>query len=319
MYSHIHQSIFLWYQKNGRHDLPWRQTKDPYKIWLSEIMLQQTQVKTVLERFYFPFLKRFPTLLDLAQADEDAVMKRWEGLGYYTRARNLHKSAILCKTSLPSSAQELEKLSGVGPSTAHAIACFAYGDAKPILDANVKRILCRFFALKEKKDKELWQKAWELLDEKNPYEYNQALMDIGSNVCTQKDPKCYECPLETLCQGKTQPSLYPTKKAKKNKPKKERFIVVYECQKSYSLSKNTNKLLGGLWGFVQNTDKPKHTYKDLGRVKQSYSHFDLVANVLLVNEPKKTQELYFTFEQMEEIAMSGVDRKVHALLKSCKI
>ena len=192
----IQKAIFEWYHINGRHDLPWRQTEDAYKIYLSEIMLQQTQVKTVLERFYFPFLKRFPTLESVAKAPLDDVLKAWEGLGYYTRAKNLHHTAMTCEKALPSSPEELGGLKGIGKSTAHAICAFAYKQALPILDANVKRVLCRFYGLECKDEKVLWQKAWELLDTKHPYEYNQAMMDIGSMVCTPKEPQCDRCPLD---------------------------------------------------------------------------------------------------------------------------
>jgi len=165
-YKKIHENIITWYQQYGRVTLPWRNTQNPYEIYLSEIMLQQTQVKTVLERFYFPFLKKSPTLQDVALAPVDDILKAWEGLGYYTRARNLHKTAQETKGILPNKAQELVKLSGIGPSTAHAVACFAFNEALPILDANVKRILYRFFVIKKRDEKLLWKKAYELFDKK---------------------------------------------------------------------------------------------------------------------------------------------------------
>jgi A/G-specific adenine glycosylase len=169
------QSLLHWYDKNGRHDLPWRMTNNPYPIYISEIMLQQTQVKTVLERFYFPFLERFPTLTDLADAQLDDVLKMWEGLGYYTRAKNLHAAAQLCKGSLPTNAAELMQLPGIGRSTAHAIAAFAYREPLPIMDANVKRILHRYFALEEHDAKKLWGHAYTLFDTAHPFEFNQAI------------------------------------------------------------------------------------------------------------------------------------------------
>ena len=150
-------ALIHWYEKHGRHDLPWRTTTNPYHIYLSEIMLQQTQVKTVLERFYFQFLEKFPTLKSLANATQDEVLKAWEGLCYYTRARNLHKIAQLIQSQLPQRVEELHALPGIGPSTANAIACFAYGARVPILDGNVKRILYRYYKTKVANDKKLWE------------------------------------------------------------------------------------------------------------------------------------------------------------------
>jgi len=255
------QKLHEWYQAYGRHDLPWRQTKDAYKIWISEIMLQQTQVKTVLERYYSPFLAKFPTLETLANASIDEVLKAWEGLGYYSRARNLHKSAQTCQKELPKSAKELEKLAGIGQSTAHAIACFAYDEALPILDANVKRILHRYFAIREAKPKELWEYSYKLFDSNNAYDFNQAMMDLGAMVCTSKNPNCIICPFVQKCQGKADPYNYPIKKPKKAKPIKTPYIIVYQKGDKFALFQNDARLLGGLWGFKQSDTKPKHSQK----------------------------------------------------------
>ena len=155
----IHQNIKRWYKNYGRNDLPWRTTNDPYHVYLSEVMLQQTQVKTVLERYYFPFLKRFPTLKALGDAPLDNVLKMWEGLGYYNRAKNLHKTATLID-ELPSEIDKLIKLPGIGKNTAHAVAAFAFNKPVPIMEANVKRILCRLHTLKTPTDKVLWEIAY---------------------------------------------------------------------------------------------------------------------------------------------------------------
>jgi len=306
------QNVHHWYHKHGRHDLPWRQTKDAYKIWISEIMLQQTQVKTVLEQYYFPFLERFPTLNDLANASVDDVLKAWEGLGYYSRARNLHKSAQICQTNLPSTAQELEKLAGIGKSTAHAIASFAFDEALPILDANVKRILYRYFALKKVTDRELWEYSYRLFDPNNAYDFNQAMMDIGSTVCTPKNPNCPLCPFEAKCQGKDTPLLYPNKKPKKTKPIKTPYIIIYQKEEKFALSKSNKRLLGGLWGFIQSDSKPI-TSQLLGKVTQHYSHFTLKANVLLSKSEYDSKD-WFTYDEIKALALSGVDKKVLKLL-----
>ncbi|MBN2825442.1 MAG: A/G-specific adenine glycosylase [Campylobacterales bacterium] len=304
--------LYEWYREYGRHDLPWRQTKDAYKIWISEIMLQQTQVKTVLERYYFPFLEKFPTLEALANASLDEVLKAWEGLGYYTRARNLHQSAKLCQTTLPKTAQELEQLAGIGKSTAHAIASFAYGEALPILDANVKRILYRYYALKSAKPNELWSKSYQFFDKDNAYDFNQAMMDLGAMVCTSKNPNCTICPFVKECQGKVNPHNYPAKKAKKTKPIKTPYIVVYQKDNKLALFQNNQRLLGGLWGFKQSDTKP-HKSQKIGEVTHHYSHFGLACQVVVSYDFIK-HDHWFSLEEISQLALSGVDRKVLALL-----
>lgn len=275
-------------------------------------MLQQTQVKTVQERYYAPFLERFPTLLDLSCASIDEVLKAWEGLGYYSRARNLHKSAQVCQTSLPKNAQELEKLAGIGKSTAHAIACFAYGEALPILDANVKRILHRYFALKSATTKALWDYSYQLFDRQNAYAFNQAMMDIGALICTHKNPQCRLCPLQKSCQGKENPSLYPTQKPKKIKPVKTPAIIIYQKEESFALFRNETRLLGGLWSFAQQQTAPKEA-KKLGSITHHYSHFSLKASIFLSHtSPKEAQ--WFTRKQIDTLALSGADKKVLAFI-----
>ena len=314
-YKQIHKNILTWYSQYGRVTLPWRNTQSAYEIYLSEIMLQQTQVKTVLERFYFQFLEKFPTLKEVANASVDDVLKAWEGLGYYTRARNLHKTAQDTQGILPNNAQALEQLSGIGKSTAHAVACFVFNEPLPILDANVKRILYRFFAVKEANDKKLWEMAYALYDIKNTYIYNQAMMDIGSLICTHKNPLCEQCPFVSLCQGKDEPLLYPTKKKKAKKPIRKRTLVIYHQNNQYALNKNDERLLSGLWGFKQeeafNITK---NMTELGDFKQHYTHFTLEAKVVLVKN--KEQKKYFTIDEIHDLALSGADRKALGLLEA---
>ena len=277
-------------------------------------MLQQTQVKTVLERFYFQFLEKFPTFKEVADAPVDDVLKAWEGLGYYTRARNLHKTAQATQGMLPNSAVELEKLSGIGKSTAHAVACFAFDEPLPILDANVKRILYRFFAVTKCNEKTLWELAEKLFDKENAYIYNQTMMDIGSTICTHKNPKCDACPFESLCQGKQEPLLYPEKKLKKKKPIRKNFMIIYHQNSRYALSKNSTRLLSGLWAFPQyeafKIDKKNTT--TLGNFTHHYTHFTLEATVILIN--KKIEMEYFSLKEIENLALSGADRKALTLL-----
>jgi len=317
MYKKIHELFLNWYQNNGRHDLPWRQTSDPYAIWISEIMLQQTQVKTVLERFYFPFLEAFPTLDDLASASLDDVLKKWEGLGYYTRARNLHTAAIQCEGKFPDNAHDLEKLPGIGRSTAHAIASFAYRKPLPILDANVKRVLYRFFAINERDEKQLWNKAYALFDSQHPYEYNQAMMDLGSMVCTPKNPQCEQCPFHDACLGKSNPSLYPEKNPKKNKPIKYKTILVSMVDNKFILKQRTGKFLQGLWGFIEKERYcPPVSYQILGSVVQHYSHFTLDADVYMTDELLDEEgSEWFSLSDIDALSLSRADHKVLDLLR----
>ncbi len=309
------QSLLHWYDTYGRHDLPWRTTNDPYHIYLSEIMLQQTQVKTVLERFYFPFLERFPTLQDVADAELDDVLKMWEGLGYYTRAKNLHNAAKACSGTLPTNAYELMQLSGIGRSTAHAIAAFAYGESLPILDANVKRILHRYYALKARDEKKLWEYAYTLFEQNHPFEFNQAMMDLGATLCLSKKPQCNLCPLNKTCQGKTDPLTYPEPKIKKIKPIRHRSIILYTQDNRYALQQRKEKFLHGLWGFMQIEDHPTKKSHHLGSITQHYSHFTLLAEVYLCEQPFHSEEYeWFDIEEIGNLALSRADHKAMALL-----
>lgn len=213
MANDFSQRLIAWQRQHGRHHLPW-QVRDPYCIWLSEIMLQQTQVATVLD--YYPrFLARFPNVQQLAQASQDEVLQLWAGLGYYSRARNLHTAAQQIVQDFggqfPQTRQELEQLKGVGRSTAAAISAFAFHQRETILDGNVKRVICRVFALsgslKERAfEQHLWQFAQNLLPEKpkDMPTYIQGLMDLGATICKRSKPLCNACPMNDICQAKAQ-------------------------------------------------------------------------------------------------------------------
>jgi A/G-specific adenine glycosylase len=313
----IHQKLHLWYQKYGRHDLPWRNTTDAYAIYVSEIMLQQTQVKSVLSRYYFPFLERFPSLEVLSKAPIDDVLKIWEGLGYYTRARNLHKTAKLIAPTLPTSYEELLRLPGVGPNTASAICAFAYHQPYAVMEANVKRILSRIYARKHPTDKQLQADALRLLDTQNPYDYNQAMMDIGAMVCLVKSPECQVCPFESICQAaKKEDYSYPDKR-KKHLPIREEYFLVRSYHDSVALWQREERFLYGLWGF----EKLKESYHDsavLGEVTQSYTHFKLKATIYH-EESLHGGENFFTKAEIENLALSSVDKKVIKLLKAHQI
>jgi A/G-specific adenine glycosylase len=313
MFRTAHDALFDWYKTHGRHDLPWRSTDDPYRIWVSEIMLQQTQVKTVLERFYFPFLEAFPTLSDLAAAEPDDVLKRWEGLGYYTRARNLHGAARLAAPALPQTVSELQALPGIGKSTAHAIAAFAYHTPVPIMDANVRRILYRFFGIEKATEKRMWEHAHALFDAERPFDYNQAMMDLGSMLCTPKAPACRRCPLASHCRGKADPLAYPEKTARKAVPVRRKTIVVHRHGGRFGMRQRTGRFLHGLWGFAEYDDLDTSDMTPLGSVTQKYSHFTLEGEVF-VTERFDPELEWFGLERIRELALSGADHKVLKLL-----
>ncbi len=318
MHKSIHANLIKWYKQHGRHNLPWRHSRDAYVIWISEIMLQQTQVATVLERFYFPFLQRFPTLYELSVATEDEVLKQWEGLGYYTRARNLHKTAQLVEDTLPQSVHELIQLPGIGKSTAHAIAAFAYRTPVPILDANVKRILYRFFGKKQATDKELWELAYRLFDAEHPFEYNQAMMDLGSLICRSKETRCTHCPFKTECSAAQQgmPLAFPEKKAVKSVPIRHKDIVVFTCKNRYALKQRTGRFLNGLWGFAEyekNEYPLENSIRKLGSIVQKYSHFHLHADIFISHEYVEEYR-YLSVTEIYKLPLSKADVKILKML-----
>ena len=315
-YGASHKKIQNWYQEYGRLDLPWRTTNDPYHIYLSEVMLQQTQVKTVLERYYFPFLKKFPTLQSLSKAPLDDVLKMWEGLGYYNRAKNLHHTAQLLShgqpqgiaPTLPSHIDELIKLPGIGKNTAHALATFAYKQPVPVMEANVKRILCRIHKMKTPNENKLWQIAYDLVDKKDPFNYNQAMMDIGATLCKPKNPLCAVCPWSDICKGKEDPTLYPSKK-KKIVPTREEHIMVYVYNEQLSLTQRSGRFLHGLWGF-EAIEVPLCASQYIGEITHAYTHFKLKCKVYVYDELDKEQEHYFSTQEIRKLAISKVDEKI---------
>ena len=262
------QQLIRWHSKHGRHGMPWQGITDPYAVWVSEIMLQQTQVATVLDR-YPKMMKRFPSVAHLARADIDEVLAEWSGLGYYSRARNLHACAKQVvrqyQGQFPPDPLALENLSGIGRSTAGAIAAFAFQVRTPILDANVKRVLARLFgidsALQEKKVADsLWQLATELLPP-SPKEmpvYTQALMDFGATWCTAKQPVCLtqktQCPFEDSCQAKAMDQVLaiPKKLPKKKSPQFSCAVGILAHGNAVLLQKRPAKAIwGGLWSLPE--------------------------------------------------------------------
>jgi A/G-specific adenine glycosylase len=268
------KKLLAWHGVSGRSGLPWQGNRDPYAVWVSEIMLQQTQVATVLER-YPRFMKRFPTVKKLAAADIDGVLAEWAGLGYYSRARNLHACAKQVMQDFsgkfPSDPILLEQLKGIGRSTAGAIAAFAFHERAPILDANVKRILARLFAIEGTiQDKavndRLWQLAQDLLPNK-PVDmpvYTQALMDFGATWCTARKPVCMgtekKCPFEKDCQANlsNQVLALPQKAIKAKSPEFDCDMLLIRSGNFVLLQKRPSKAIwGGLWSLPESPWRPR--------------------------------------------------------------
>lgn len=252
--------LLRWFDQQGRHDLPWQHNKTAYRVWVSEIMLQQTQVTTVIP-YYQKFMARFPDIATLATAAQDEVMAHWAGLGYYSRARNLHRAAQQVVAEhhgiFPTSFDEVIALPGIGRSTAGAILAISQQQRHAILDGNVKRVLTRLFAVEgwpgEKKvESRLWEIAENLTPDERVDDYTQAMMDLGATLCTRTKPQCLLCLVQADCQAlqQGQPDRFPHKKPKKAKPTKEGVFVLLEQNGQWLLEKRPDKgIWGGLWSF----------------------------------------------------------------------
>ena len=300
------RAVLDWYRRYGRHDLPW-QGQSAYRVWLSEIMLQQTQVATVIP-YYQAFVKRFPTLKSLADASIDDVLQQWQGLGYYARARNLHKAARLIRERhggrFPRKFEQVAALPGVGRSTAGAILSFAAGQRWPILDGNVKRVLARCFRVpgwygRSDTMKQLWYLAESVTPDENSAEFNQGMMDIGSMLCLKSSPKCEACPLKNICLSYRHHSQaqYPQKKPGKAKPHKRTLMLLHRCDDRILLWRRPpSGIWGGLWSlpevdsetaiplwqqsFLRTTQAPQKVQPDV--IRHQFTHFSLDISLAII-------------------------------------
>jgi A/G-specific adenine glycosylase len=282
--SALSRKLVRWQARHGRHDLPWQRTRDPYRIWLSEVMLQQTQVATVIP-YYRRFLARFPSVKLLAGAGLDDVLALWSGLGYYTRARNLHAAAKVVvaehRGRFPRTREALESLPGLGRSTAAAIAVFAFGKREAILDGNVKRVLARHFAVGEvPAEKRLWELAESELPERNIEVYTQALMDLGAGICTRKRPACPACPLSETCKGyaRGKAEAYPRPRPRKKRPVRSTSMLLLLREGDVLLEKRPpTGVWGGLWCFpeIQPGSEKFAGKKALPVLRHEFTHFTL--------------------------------------------
>jgi A/G-specific adenine glycosylase len=334
-----------WFDLHGRKDLPWQRDINPYRVWVSEIMLQQTQVQTVIP-YYERFMQRFPAIADLASADIDEVLKHWSGLGYYARARNMHRAARLIRDehggTFPRSINAVESLPGIGRSTAGAILSLAFGQRHAILDGNVKRVLSRHAAIDGWPGKsDVAAKLWQLSDKHMPTErvshYTQAIMDLGATVCTRARPHCDACPVRYDCVAHTSGNVsnYPGRKARKAKPLRQTTMVMAVSNNAVYLERRPpSGIWGGLWGFpelepdnvkdwcaklaIGNTIVPEK----LPSLRHSFSHYDLDIHPVVVHLKQVSNSVAdsddVTWYQLDQQAPGGVAAPVQKLLESLR-
>ena len=301
----IKQALLDWYAAHGRHDLPWQNTTDAYRIWVSEIMLQQTQVTTVIP-YFERFMARFSSVTALAQAATDDVLHLWTGLGYYARARNLHKTAQIIQSEyqgkFPTTFEQVIALPGVGRSTAGAILAFSSQQHFAILDGNVKRVLTRFYEIegwygKREVEKKLWQLAEANTPKEQVDKYTQAIMDLGATLCTRSKPDCTACPLAGDClaykNGRT--AELPHGKPKKTKPVKSTYMLLVKNQKDeFLLQQNPpSGIWGSLWCPPQVESLGQalefEVLEELPTLRHTFSHYHLDITPVLCRPSKNSE------------------------------
>jgi A/G-specific adenine glycosylase len=309
--------VVAWQRRHGRNELPWQNTRDPYRVWLSEIMLQQTQVTTVLG-YYARFLDRFPTVIELAAAPLDEVLTLWAGLGYYSRARNLHACAQAVAAqhggAFPSTARELQTLPGIGRSTAAAIAAFCFGERVAILDGNVKRVVSRVLAFEgdlasTREEKRLWDHATTLLPASDVDRYTQGLMDLGATLCTARKPDCGACPVNDLCAGREQAERYPIKTRKLKRSQRENWWLWLEHEGRVLLQQRPAPgVWAGLWSLPLFDDEASlraaapSEPEPLPRIQHALTHFDWVLHPVRVVHAGPPPALPGTWVAREDLA-----------------
>ncbi|NDV90338.1 A/G-specific adenine glycosylase [Alteromonas sp. 345S023] len=334
------QRVLQWYDEHGRKHLPWQQDITPYKVWVSEIMLQQTQVATVIP-YFERFMQSFPNVEALANAPQDEVLHHWTGLGYYARARNLHKAAkqivSVHNKEFPTSIEDVVALPGIGRSTAGAILSIACHQKHAILDGNVKRVLARYYAIdgwpgKKTVENALWTVAEKNTPAQRCHHYTQVMMDLGAMICTRTKPKCDECPLQQDCIAYAQgeQSKYPGKKPKKTLPEKQTLLIVPVFNKQVYLEQRPQSgLWGGLYGFVEASDIKAAkselakrgiaagTFTKHAEFRHTFSHFhlDITPVLAVVNSAQRlqvaeTNAQWFVFDEPIEVGLAAPTKKI---------
>lgn len=340
------QRVISWHRQFGRKTLPWQQNKTPYRVWISEIMLQQTQVSTVID-YYQRFMKRFPDIIDLANAAEDEVLHLWTGLGYYARARNLHKTAKIVRDNyagnFPEDIEAVMSLPGIGRSTAGAILSLSLNQHHAILDGNVKRVLARHtmtegYPGQASFDKSLWQTSENVTPIVDVAIYNQAMMDIGATICTRSKPECTVCPLSEDCKAyeAERQTDFPGKKPKKKIPVKTSHMLIIRKQNKVLMYKRPpSGIWGGLWCFhdVETAEEIASKVSELGFVSNSasaleefrhtFSHFhlDITPHLIEVSDKNDKQvneianQVWYDLNDKAEIGLAAASEKILARIK----
>ncbi len=331
-------TVIDWHKSNGRHDLPWQQHPSPYRVWVSEIMLQQTRVTTVIP-YFLRFIERFPDVAALAAADIDQVLHLWTGLGYYTRARNLHKAAQCIveqhQGRIPDNLEELLQLSGIGRSTAGAILALAHGRPAPILDGNVKRVLARCFAVAGfpghgKTAAALWAKAECLVPRREVAAYTQGMMDLGATVCTRSLPACGQCPLSPRCLARMQGEVdrYPGKKPGRILPVRQTVMHILQDESGRVLLEKRPPT--GVWGSLYSLPEALPEFciaieapGQLPLIRHSFTHFHLDISPLRYGVRSRHDAvadsdrwLWYSIADPAEVGLAAPARKLLASLTS---
>ncbi len=340
--------MIAWFQKQGRHTLPWQSNPTPYRVWISEIMLQQTQVATVIP-YFERFMKRFPTVDHLANATLDEVLQQWAGLGYYRRAKHLHQSAQVIQkhfhSIFPDTYEDVLALPGIGRSTAGAILAMSMQQSYPILDGNVKRVLARHFGIQGwPGDPAINQQLWALSTQNTPKKkvdhYTQAMMDLGATLCTASNPACVRCPVAKSCQAKACDLIeaIPAKRpATPAKPLRKTFmlIILHQATQSVLLEKRETKgIWGGLWSLIEcplKTDVSQHcktefklspkTLENLESFRHTFTHFHLDIHPLVCKVHTKslpTLKAPYQWHALEDLHTIGLPAPVKRLLSEYK-
>lgn len=330
------ERLIAWQKVAGRHDLPWQKTRDPYRIWLSEIMLQQTQVATVIP-YYQRFLSSFPDVMALAAAPIEAVIEHWAGLGYYARARNLHRCAQQVATvhagKFPNSAEQLIELAGIGRSTAAAIAAFAFGQRAAILDGNVKRVLCRQFGIEgfpgsTAVDRSLWALAESLLPESDIETYTQGLMDLGATLCTRNRPRCTDCPLSADCVARRdgRQAELPASRPRPAVPERSATFVLILNDRQLLLERRPPS---GIWGgllvppegevdqVLASFGLLKVSQRSLPPLKHAFTHFRLTLQPVVCEVAANlvVAESGLVWVDLDKAAEAGVPTPIGKLIR----
>jgi A/G-specific adenine glycosylase len=302
------KKLLAWYDAHAR-DLPWRKSPDPYRVWVSEIMLQQTRVAAVIEH-YHEFLKRFPTVQRLAAAREASVLAAWSGLGYYRRARMLHAAAKVVareKGNFPNTSEGWRELPGIGRYTAAAIASIAFGEAVAVVDGNVERVVQRM-AGKAVTGEKVWEMAGGLLDHERPGDFNQAMMELGATVCTPRVPACLTCPVVELC--KTRGELRALEKQAKQR-KLEIHYALHRRNGSVFLVQRPKdaRVMAGMWELPEILAPPDRMQPDI-IVKHSITVTDYKVNVWPMSAPPDAGGEWCAIDRLPRVALTGLARKV---------